>query len=49
MADIGQINMREMTRKYGEEEMVRMIKEIMENNEMMLKYRKYKEKGREKS
>jgi len=29
-----------MTRRYGEEEMVRMMKEIMENNEMMLKLQK---------
>ena len=40
MADIGQINIGEITRRYGEEEMVRMMKEIMENNEMMLKLQK---------
>jgi len=40
MADIGQIDMGAMTRRYGEEEMVRMMKEIMENNEMMLKLQK---------
>ena len=40
MADIGQVDMREMMRRYGEEEVVRMIKEIMENNEMMLKLQK---------
>ena len=32
--------MGDMTRRYGEEEMVRMMKEIMENNEMMLKLQK---------
>jgi len=40
MADIGQIDMGKMTRRYGEEETVRMMKEIMENNEMMLKLQK---------
>jgi len=40
MADIGQIDIREITRRYGEEEMVRMMKEIMENNEIMLKLQK---------
>jgi len=40
MADISQINMKEMTRRYGEEETVRMMKEIMENNEMILKLQK---------
>ena len=40
MADIGQVDMGEMTRRYGEEEVVRMMKEIMENNEMMLKLQK---------
>ena len=39
MADIGQIDMGEMTR-YGEEETVRMMKEIMENNEKILKVQK---------
>ena len=40
MAEISQINMKEMVRKYGEEETVRMMKEIMENNGMMLKLQK---------
>jgi len=40
MADMGQIDMEEMTRRYGEEETVRMMKEIMENNVMMLKLQK---------
>ena len=40
MADIGQVDMGEMTRRYGEEEVVRMMKEIMKNNEMMLKLQK---------
>ena len=33
MADIGQIDMGKMMRRYGKEETVRMMKEIMENNE----------------
>jgi len=37
MADISQVNIEEMVRKYGEEETVRIMKEIMENNVMMLK------------
>ena len=37
MADMGQIDMEEKTRRYGEEETVRIMKEIMENNEIMLK------------
>ena len=40
MADIGQVDMGEMTRRYGEEEVVRIMKEIMKNNEMMLKLQK---------
>ena len=40
IADISQINMEEMTRRYGGEETVRMMKEIMKNNEMMLKLQK---------
>ena len=40
MADIGQVDMGEMMRRYGKEEVVRMMKEIMENNEMMLKLQK---------
>ena len=40
MVDIGQIDMEEMTKRYGEEETVRMMKEIMENNEIMLKLQK---------
>ena len=40
MADIGQINMGEMTRRYGKEEMVRIMKVIRENNEIMLKLQK---------
>ena len=37
MADISQVNMEEMVRKYGEKEAVRLMKEIMENNMTMLK------------
>ena len=40
MADIGQVNMEEMVRKYGEEEVARLMNEIMENNVMMLKLQK---------
>jgi len=40
MADISQINMEEMIRGYGEKEIVRMMKEIMENNVTMLKLQK---------
>ena len=39
MADIGQVDMGEITRRYGKE-VVRMMKEIMENNEIMLKLQK---------
>ena len=40
MADISQVNMEEMVRKYGKEEVVRLIKVIMENNITMLKLQK---------
>jgi len=40
MTDIGQINMGEMTRRYDKEEMVRIMKVIRENNEIMLKLQK---------
>ena len=40
MTDIGQVDMIEITRRYGEEEVARMMKEIMENNKMMLKLQK---------
>jgi len=40
MADISQIKMEEMIRVYGGEEMVRMMKVIMENNATMLKLQK---------
>ena len=40
MADIGQMNMEEMVRKYGEEEVARLMNKIMENNVMMLKLQK---------
>ena len=40
MADIGQVNMKEMVRKYDEEEVARLMNEIMENNVMMLKLQK---------
>ena len=40
MADMSQIDMGEITKRYGDEETVRMMKEIMENNEMILKLQK---------
>jgi len=40
MTDISQVNMEEMIRKYGEEEVVRLMKKIMENNIIMLKLQK---------
>jgi len=40
MADIGQIDMGEMTREYGEEEVARLMNEIVENNMYMLKLQK---------
>ena len=40
IANMSQVNMEEIIRKYGEEEKVRMIKKIMKNNAMMLKLQK---------
>ena len=40
MVDIGQVDIGEMTRRYGEEEVARMMKEIVENNEKILKTQK---------
>jgi len=40
MADISQVNIEEMIREYGEEEAVRLMNIIMENNVMMLKLQK---------
>jgi len=40
IADISQINIEKMVRKYGEEETVRLMKVIMENNVTMLKLQK---------
>ena len=37
MADIGQIDIGEITRRYGEEEVARIMKEIVENNEKNIK------------
>ena len=37
---MSQVNMKKMTRVYGEEETARMMKEIMENNVIMLKLQK---------
>ena len=40
MADIGQMNMEGMVRKYSEEEVAILMNEIMENNTRMLKLQK---------
>jgi len=40
MADISQVNMEEMSREYGEEEVARLMNKIMKNNAMMLKLQK---------
>jgi len=40
MAEIGQKNMEEMTRRYSEEEEASLMKEIMENDEMIIKLQK---------
>jgi len=40
MAEIEQIDMREVTRRYGEEEAGRLMKEVMENNTMIIKSQK---------
>ena len=40
IADISQVNMEEMSREYSEEEVAKLINEIMENNAMMLKLQK---------
>ena len=36
MADIGQVDMGEMMRRYGQEEAVRIIGEMMKNNETIM-------------
>jgi len=40
MTDMSQINMDEMTRKYDEEKVIRLMNEIMKNNEIILKLQK---------
>ena len=37
---IGQIDMEEMTRRYGEEEAVRLMREVVKNNEIIMKTQK---------
>jgi len=53
MTDISQMNIEEIIREYGEEETVRLLKVIMENNVTMLKLQKQEEsmkrEGRKKS
>ena len=40
MADISQIEMEEVTRRYSQEEEERLLKEITENNEIIIKLQK---------
>jgi len=40
MADISQVDMGEMTTRYGEEETARLIEEIIKNNEIIIKTQK---------
>ena len=40
IADISQVNMEEIVRKYSEEKVVRLMKVIIENNMMILKLQK---------
>ena len=40
MADIGQEDMEEMTRRYGEEEVARLMREIVKNNKIIIKTQK---------
>ena len=40
MADISQVNMEKMIREYSEEEVVRLMNMIIENNIMILKLQK---------
>ena len=40
IANIGQIDMEEMTRRYGEEEVARLMGEIVKNNEIIIKIQK---------
>ena len=40
MADISQVNMEKMIREYSEEEVVRLMNMIIENNVMILKLQK---------
>jgi len=40
MAGIGQVDMREMTMRYGEEEAARLMEEIIKNNEIIIKTQK---------
>jgi len=40
IVDISQVNIKEMIREYGEEEVVRLMNVIIENNVIMLKLQK---------
>ena len=44
MADIGHGDMEEMTRRYGEEKVARLMGEIVKNNEILIKTQKQLEK-----
>jgi len=43
MADISQVDMGEMTTRYGEEEAARLTEEIIKNNEIIIKTQKQSE------
>ena len=44
IANIGQVDMEEMIRRYGEEEVVRLMGEMIKNNEIIIKTQKQLEK-----
>ena len=40
MANIGQVDIEEMMRRYGEEEAVRLMEEVIKNNKIIIKTQK---------
>ena len=40
MANMGQVDIEEMMRRYGEEEAVRLMEEVIKNNEIIIKTQK---------
>ena len=40
IANIGQVDMEEITRRYGKEEVARLMGEIVKNNEIIIKTQK---------